>query len=356
MTDRERRPDAAPVGGCGRPDLALWLPDWDSLDAASQRELTQHAASCPQCGPKWRLVQRTDAFLQSGLGLSATASPVALCPTPEELYDLGRGPGARRLSELERVGLRAHVAACAECAALVETLSARPPSPLLWSNADLLRSASERARRWRIWVPLAAAAALLAVFLWGGGEQPSRARDIGAERIRFPSAPLVRGDAGGALWHPRGRLLAGPRGLFSRLEFELAPRERAQRYRAELERHDGAVFSKGEPILAIEGDVAHLHAVDADALELAPGHYTWEGWAEVDGLHTPLGRRDFEVVRDDELIAELARRDAAPEPARSESILHLLHGAGFESDARAFARTLPPSPERDAYLARRPVR
>lgn len=360
MTDRERRPEAAPAGGCGRPDLAVWLPDWETLDEAGQRELAQHADSCPRCGPKWRLVQRTDAFLENGMGALLTDSPAAapaLCPSPDELYDLGRGPGARRLSEIERVGLRAHVAACAECAALIETLRQRPPSPLLWRNATPLRTASAR-RRWSVWAPLAAAAALLAVLMWNNDERASRAvqGDVGVERIRFPSAPLVRGDAGGALWHPRERLLAGPRGLFSELEFELAPRERAQRYRAELERHDGAVFAQGEPLLAVEGAAPHLRAIDDQARSLAPGHYTWEGWAEVDGLHTPLGRRDFEVVRDDQLIEELERRASAPEPARSESILHLLHGAGFESDARAFARTLPASPERDAYLARRPVR
>ncbi len=358
MTDRERRPEAAPTGGCDRPDLAVWLPDWETLDTANQRELTLHAGSCAQCGPKWRLVERTDAFLASGMGAQPSAPPTALCPTPDELYDLGRGPGARRLSELERVGLRAHVAACSDCAELVETLRQRPPSPLLWSDGGVFRAGAERVRRWRIWAPLAAAAAVLAVLMWGDDRSASRsdAHDVGVERIRFPSAPLVRGDAGGALWHPRGRVLAGPRGLYSRLEFELAPRDRAQRYRAELERHDGAVFAKGEPIFAVEGDAPQLRAVGAHARSLAPGHYTWEGWAEVDGLHTPLGRRDFEVVRDDSLLEELERRAAAPEPARSESILHLLHGAGFESDARAFARTLPASPERDAYLARRPVR
>jgi hypothetical protein len=62
------------------------------------------------------------------------------------------------------------------------------------------------------------------------------------------------------------------------------------------------------------------------------------------------------VVADAALLDGLRTRNTAAEPARSESILHLLHDAGFSSDARAFARTLPPSPERDEYLARRPAR
>lgn len=355
MTERERRPEAAPTGGCGRPDLAIWLPDWETLDAPTQQELARHAASCPSCTPKWELIRRTDAHLARGL---RDAPPAAVCPSAEELYDLGRGPGARRLSELERVGLRSHVAACTDCAALVETLATRPPAPLLSGREGLFAQGAQRSRRWQVWAPLAAAAALLAVLMWRNDDSVggTQGGDVGARRVRFPAAQLVRGEAGGALLFPRERLLAGPRGLFSHLEFELAPREHAQRYRAELERHDGALFARGEPLLVLDGEHARLGPGADSELSLAPGHYTWEGWARVDGLDTPLGRRDFEVVRDDELVAELEQRASAPEPARSESILHLLHDAGFVSDARAFARTLPPTPERDEYLARRPVR
>lgn len=357
MTERERRPEAAPAGGCGRPDLAIWLPDWETLDAPTQQELALHGASCPVCSPRWELIQRTDAYLASQLRESPAAA-AAVCPSPDELFDFGRGPGARRLSEVERVGLRAHVAACPECSALIGTLAARPPAPLLLGREGVFAMSAERRRRWRIWVPLAAAAALVAVLTWrdDGAAGHSSSDDIGSRRVRFPAQQLVRGDAAGSLLFPRERLLAGPRGLFSRLEFEMAPRDHAQLYRAELERHDGALFARGEPLLVLTSDQPRLGTGESGALSLAPGHYTWEGWAQVDGLDMPLGRRDFEVVRDDELVAELAQRASAPEPARSESILHLLHDAGFVSDARAFARTLPPTAERDEYLARRPVR
>jgi hypothetical protein len=363
MTDPERRPGAAPSGSCSRPDLALWLPDWDTLDTPTQRELAAHAEACPACAPNWRLIRRADAYLETSLR-SSPAEALAVCPTPDELYDLGRGPGARRLSELERVGLKAHVAACAECAALVKTLEQRPPAPLVLgdssrsfaADADLPRL--DRRRRWQIWVPLAAAAAVLAIWLWRTDEGATRARsgDVGGASIRFPSAQLVRGDAAGALLFPRERLLAGRAGLHSKLEFEVAPRERATSYRAEVERHDGAAFANSTPILKLSSALERIGAGAGAEITLPPGHYTWEAWAVVDGLDVPLGRRDFEVVRDDELVAQLEQRSRAAEPARSEAILHLLHDAGYLSDARAFARTLPASPERDEYLARRPQR
>lgn len=367
MTSPEQRPEAAPRGGCGRPDLAVRLPDWDSLDGPAQRELTDHAASCPACAPKWELIRLADAWVEDGLPAererrqrgetSAVASGPALCPSADELYDLGRGPGARQLSELERVGLRSHVAQCGDCAALVATLAKRPPSPLLFGSSGEFRLAAARIRRWQVWVPLAAAAALLAAFVILQHEAGARIQHAKAEpHIRYPAAQLVRGEAGGALLYPRDRLLAGQRGLASKLEFEIAPQERSTSYRAELARHDGGLFATPVSFLRVEGATARLSASDTSVVSLAPGHYTWEAWAVVDGLDVPLGRRDFEVVRDDGLMAQIAEREHAPEPARSESILHLLHDAGYVTDARAFARTLPSSRERDEYLARRPVR
>ncbi|MBL8804462.1 MAG: hypothetical protein JNN27_20870 [Planctomycetes bacterium] len=356
MSATERRPEADPAGSCRRPDLAICLPDWDQLEAATQRELVAHAQACPVCAPKWRLIQATDAFLAAGAASGGVAAhaPALACPTADELYDLGRGPGARSLSEVERVALGAHVNACADCAALIATLRERPPAPLEFES-ERREFAAERRRRMRVWMPLAAAAALLAVFLWdGGSEAARRGADVGS--IRFPRSEQLRGEAAGALLFPRERLLASAGGLHSPLHFELAPRERATRYRVQLERHDGQLFSAAEPFLSLESESASFDAAAAARLDLVPGHYTWEAWAFVDGLDVPLGRRDFEVVRDEELIARIAERERASEPARSESILHLLEDSGFACDARAFARTLPASPARDAYLARRPER
>jgi hypothetical protein len=353
--------DASVGAHCSRPEYASWLVDWDELDAARQRELFEHAHICPSCGPRLDLLKRTAAWLEQ-----AAAPTAGVCPSAEDLYDFGRGPGARHLSEPERVSLKAHVADCRECGEFVATLASRPPAPLLVDEpAPEAREAEHRftrvasPRRRLAWVPLAAAAALAIVFVWrlnSTSEPRASSTEQAALRIRYPADPLLRGVARDALLFPRDRMLSGPQGLFSAPVFELLPVERASSYRVLLMRHDGSAFADGQTVATLSG-AAPLVSAGADlASKLEPAHYTWEAWAVVDGLDVPLGRRDFEVVADAGLIDEIAARESAPEPARSESLLHLLHDAGFVGDARAFARTLPATPERDAYLARLPGR
>ena len=90
--------------------------------------------------------------------------------------------------------------------------------------------------------------------------------------------------------------------------------------------------------------------------ELAAGHYTWEAWAVVHGLDQQLGRRDFDVVDDAALRANLLALEPRSEPQRSLAAVRLLHESGYRTDARRIARNMPPSPERDEYLARVPGR
>ena len=80
-----------------------------------------------------------------------------------------------------------------------------------------------------------------------------------------------------------------------------------------------------------------------------PGHYTWEAWATVDGLERLLGERDFEVVRDEDVRANLASLSDLER-------VHALHEAGWWTDARALARRMHPSVGRDAYLDGTPGR
>lgn len=344
---------------CERPDLAQRLPEWPDLPAAERAALEAHALACRECGAGLALLQEADAWLEE----QVPAPSVALCPSPEELYDYGRGPGARPLPEVERVALRAHLAGCRDCSALVETLASRPPAPLLDLPAAPRASqptapaplpapapAPRTSTRLRLLAPLAtaAAAAIAVVFLW----PRSAPSETGA--LRFPSEPLLRGEEPSPLLFPRDALLLGEARPWQALRFELAPRERATRYRIVLGATDGGAFDAPREVLRLDADAPEL-AAPAEFV-LAPGHYTWEAWAEVDGLFVELGRRDFEARREPGLLAELDRRAEASEPARSESILHLLHERGYVGDARAFARTLPASPERDAYLSRRPGR
>jgi hypothetical protein len=207
-----------------------------------------------------------------------------------------------------------------------------------------------RAVHLRTLVALAAAASLL-LFLW-----PESKRLAGGPLAgTLPTAPLLRGDAGGPLYFPRGKVLMPPLGQgpgASRIDyadqplFELAGVEGATLYRVTLRRHDGGAFAEGREIQHIES----THGTELQAEEaLAPGFYTWEAWAIVDGLDQHLGERDFEVVQDEELCKEIESLD-------DKAAVRRLHEAGFLTDARALAKRLPHSAERDAYLDTLPGR
>ncbi len=365
-TDRERAEHGEPA--CTRPDLARLLPEWPDLAAAERHALEKHTLECAPCGAGLALMREVDVWLEE-------PAPAGTCPSADELYDYGRGPGAHAMGAVERTALRAHLAACPDCARLVETLADRPPAPLLdlptpaaapRGPAPLRATTSgpsaptERpsapARRakpatLRLLAPIAAAAAAALIFFALRGDS---GRGPANPALRFPAAELLRGEGPSPLLYPRDAVLLGGEQPWTALRFECEPVERAELYRVVLRATDGSAFDTGREVLRVEGATPLLEP--AAAFGLAPGHYTWEAWARVDGLEVELGRRDFEARREPGLVAELDLRSRADEPARSESILHLLHERGFLGDARAYARTLPPSPERDAYLARRPGR
>jgi hypothetical protein len=297
------------------------------------------------------------------------------CPDAEELYDYGHGPGARPLDEARRKALDAHLLACGECRDLVTTLASRPPAPLLFDytprasddsarlaatpepasaepDRPALSSPVRRPRLLRRYVALAAAAvALLALGLWwqrsdAFGRGPGARGALGV----FPSDETLRGDDGGALEFPRGALLAREGRPWHDVEFVLDPRERASAYRFALLARDETELGSGREVARWESAGPESSLAGA---RVAPGRYTWEGWAVVDGLDVFLGRRDFQVRADAELERALAAALERAGDERAREVLSLLHSRGFFGDARAFARTLPESPERDAYLARK---
>jgi hypothetical protein len=217
----------------------------------------------------------------------------------------------------------------------------------------------------RLWIPVAAAAALLIGFgLWWQETHATARRasaDLVASAVRFPAQPVLRGDAAGSLWFPRDRLLMrvdakGERHPWFAPRFEIAPLQGATSYRAALQRNEGGAFDHGSTVATLRSDSPVLE-LDANALAaLAPGRYTWEAWAQVGGLDTFLGRRDFEAVEDAEVERALTDLDRIAGAERATRILAVLHDHGFLTDARAFARTLPASPERDQYLSDVPGR
>ena len=351
---------------CDRPDLAEKLVAEVVLDAAERAELELHLEACPVCGPDQRLLEEARAWLHGRLP-GPRAGELGTCPPAEELYRFGRGPGATPLSGQRRDAIADHVAECRDCDGWVATLAQRPPVPLdLSPPRDIeAENAAPRARTWSWRRPsfqLAAAALILIAVgvYWGpiraGGPHPAP-DSVG---IRYPVAQVLRGTSARGLFFPRDRVLAGEsRGLWHELRFELAEREEASLYRVFLMRNVAGAFDRGQAVASFESGGATLtvaDATDGSATELEPGTYTWEGWAVVRGLETFLGRRDFEVVRDAELSAELDRLAGLDQPRRSTEILALLHRRGHPTDARAYARALPQTPERDAYLNSLPGR
>lgn len=352
-------------------ELEEALAHWDELDAPSLARLDAH----PEHGLRLRVLRAAESWLTAGAPVESTeAGP---CPSAETLYEHGRGPGVEGVPLDPEV--TAHLERCAPCAALVASLASAPPLPLDWTSpadAELeddasvdhasggpleghpLRVVTDRhdgraagsssnvaeeeppvvvtARSLRVatWLPLAAAAALLAgVFLL-----PRLSTDSALSGLPTPS--LLRGPESAALFFPRGPVLATAGGTAAPL-FELAPVDGAGDYRIELFRHDGAAFAEGQRVADLRSPAPTFAATP-----IPVGSYTWRAFATVDGLERELGALEFEVRAEPELSSGAAPADLAEQVQRIAE----LHAAGFLTDARALARTLPDSPEKEAYL------
>jgi hypothetical protein len=177
--------------------------------------------------------------------------------------------------------------------------------------------------------------------------------------LRFPESPLLRGSATGSLLFPRDRVLHATPDLEKiwpafgeRLTFEIQATANAESYWFDVSKHDGSAFSPNTPLWKQSGKASTLSALSP----LEPGHYTWEAWAIVRGLDQQLGARDFEVVDDAALRTKLFALEKKSEPERTLEAVRLLHESGYATDARRLARSMPSTPERDAYLEQVPGR
>lgn len=351
----ERGSEVPPA--CSDPRLGSLLAVYEDLDAVGRAELGRHVAACPRCGPRWELLRRAQSWLESG-GLAAAEEP---CPAPDELYDLCGGPGAAPLAPERERALARHLAGCDACRGFAATLASPVPEALLAPPpADHREIAPARRSRLRALprpggplvrprVALAAAAAVLLCALLVGR--------FGARDARFPEPPVLRGGAGEEMLFPRDLVLAARSGEGTELPlvFELAPEglDGADSFSVSLLSTDGGAFDRGTRVASLTGEAPRF---EAPALRLAPGTYTWEARVTVRGLERFLGARDFEVAVDHDLWKAWDALEREDEPERGVLRVRLLHERGYLGDARALARTLPASPERDAYLEALPGR
>jgi hypothetical protein len=348
------------------------LTHWDELDPALLTAIAAH----PQHGPRLAMLRRADRWIEAK---APSLRPAGACPSSEELYDFGRGPGFLPMESARRGEIERHLRTCRDCENLVETLAVMPPVPIATGvEAESKRVAREVARpRLRALprlLPLAAAASLVVgLGLWIAFST------TGSESVRFPTAPLLRGSSGGPLFFPRDRVLHATQevraafpALDGKLVFEVEAQAEATSYKIDVAKHGGDVFAADEgSVLKLSETIpgasaavggrsgatsanppASIHAT----AELAPGQYTWSARATVHGLDQELGQRDFSVVDDAEIDGKLIALGSQSEPKRSLAAVKLLHEAGFLGEARAIARAMPASPERDAYLSQLPGR
>jgi hypothetical protein len=159
------------------------------------------------------------------------------------------------------------------------------------------------------------------------------------------------------------------------LVFEVEARADATNYRIDVARHGGDVFAADEgSVMKLSWTAPGVTTPSATTppatqstsgsapisiratTELAAGQYTWSARATVHGLDQELGQRDFTVVDDAEACGQLVRFASQSEPARSLAAVNFLHEHGFLGEARAIARAMPASPERDSYLSQVPGR
>ena len=332
---------------------------WDEL-APEELALLE---SNPRTAHKLALLRAAEKHLGSGLDAAGGA-----CPTPDALYDFGRGPGYRPMSVDAREKIDQHLERCRECELLVESLATAPPAPLVIDSPEEERPAkpfapaalrapigsAPRLRPRRNWVPVAVAASMVAALgMWFAHTS------VEAGRHGLPHDPLLRGQSAGALISPRGSVLEpsaelGQRypALIGAMRFELGAVPGASSYRIEIKHNSGGAFDAGELI----GKPTSKTPVIEWTKALTPGHYTWQAWATVNEVERDLGAHDFEVVQAAEIEQGLSALASEPDSQRTLDAVRLLHEKGFFRDARELARTLPDSKERDEYLASVPGR
>jgi hypothetical protein len=202
-------------------------------------------------------------------------------------------------------------------------------------------------------VPALAAAAAVVVLFFGVRAYLTPARLV------FPEAPLLRGAAGGPVCFPRDRVLLPSAevakqfpALAAPVRFEVEAQADAEQYLFQLYRHEGQALGRD---VRIENQSSATPTLVARTPK-STGRYTFDAWVVRHGRDQRLDARDFQIVADPAVEARLGEITSGSALERTLAAVHVLHSAGYLTDARELARTLPESPERDRYLAQLPGR
>jgi hypothetical protein len=284
------------------------------------------------------------------------------CPTAEELYSFGAGPGAEQwsapLAVERRAAIDKHLAVCLPCESFVATLQVAPPSPLvLEAGADepvedpvvapkpaAGPSASRptgrilRPARWLIAAVAASIVVLVGVRL---GLRESTAADGVVSWVETLRGGTASGEAFANLL-PRGKVLAIDDATakadpeLARWSFEANLREGAKSYEFRLGLVEGVGLKAKTTPLQRLGSLPQPR-VEAQRAWFAKGGMLEWSWQPTAGLvpSAPV-TSTVEVVEDAQLVREVLQLDGREERAK------LLHKHGCHAQAVAQLRSLLP--------------
>ncbi len=288
------------------------------------------------------------------------AGATSECPTAEELYGFGAGPGAEQwsapLSHERRAAIDKHLAVCVPCESFVATLQVAPPSPLVFDEGadepveDMVATPAApsatprptgrilRPARWLVAAVAASIIVLLAVRL---GQRESTAAGAPVSWVETMRGGTTSGEAFASLL-PRGKVLvvddatnAGDPEL-ARWSFEASLREGAKSYEFRL----GSVEGVG-----LKAKTTELQKKGAHAQPLVPAQRSWFAkpgmlewtWQPLAGVvpGAPV-TSTVAVVEDAALVREILQLASREERAK------LLHKRGFHAQAVAQLRAMLP--------------
>jgi hypothetical protein len=322
------------------------LLHWEDLEDSALIKLASHPRSARRLAGLRVVERELNEAAREADRAEAERFDASTCPPAEELFDFGRGPGFQYLGEVREEILARHLESCANCAGLIATLRTPPPLPLEASSEQAPNLHSVPARpldtsaRWRLFLVAASVAGMIMVpFMMGD-------RGLGLDHL--PEHTITRGPSTTAHF-PQLKLLAVPDAetgeLLASPYFEFEGVATAGEYRVEVRMNDGGPFEQGVRVQDLREASPSLAGA---ALPL--GSYSWRAWAEVNGLEQDVVSADLVVIEDPQLADLLTSLDAEASVSELVEAIRELHASGFIADARALARRLPQSPQRENYL------